>query len=171
MCFSASPSFLYGNLWCYSAVIDLIWSLQKRRFVIGTEHTQLECGLYMIRIHMTKVMWTRHHDELIHHHTEVWCLYSVYCSWSTVPLKSKLTVPQASRLDSRSSIVLSIESQVSRIESRVSSIELRVEKVNELVAWLIPREINCTNGLPVLRAIVPLSLAITKMSATDCKHR
>ena len=78
----------------------------------------------------------------------------------TVPLKSKLTVPRASILNPQSSIV-------SSIESRVSSLELRVEKVNELVAWLISREINCTNGLPVLQAIVPLSLVITKMSATN----
>ena len=85
----------------------------------------------------------------------------------TVPLKSKLTVPRASRLDTRSSILDSFEYRVSSLESRVSSIELRVEKVNELVAWLISREINCTNGLPVLRAIVPLSLVITKMRATD----
>ena len=94
--------------------------------------------------------------------------YRLYVdNWYTVPLKSKLTVPRASRLDTRSSIVSSIESRVSRIESRVSSIKLRVKKVNELVAWLISREINCTNGLPVLRTIVPLSLAITKMSAID----
>ena len=76
--------------------------------------------------------------------------------------------PRSSSLETRYSILDSFEYRVSRIESRVSSIELRVEKVNELVAWLISQEINCTNGLPVLRAIVPLSLVITKI---DCKHR
>ena len=69
----------------------------------------------------------------------------------TVPLKSKLTVPRASILET----------------SQGSSLELRVEKVNELVVWLISREINCTNGLPVLQAIVPLSLVITKIRATN----
>ena len=86
---------------------------------------------------------------------------------NTVPLKSKLTVPQALILKPRDSILDSFESRVSSLEDRGSSIELRGEKVNELVAWLISQEINCTNGLPVLRAIVRLSLAITKMSATD----
>ena len=53
---------------------------------------------------------------------------------STVPLKSKLTVPRASILEPRDSILDSFESRVSSLESRVSSIELRVEKVNELCA-------------------------------------
>ena len=75
--------------------------------------------------------------------------------------------PRSSSLETRYSILDSFEYRVSSLEDRVSSIELWVEKVNELVAWLISREINCTNGLPVLRTIVPLSLAITKMSATD----
>ena len=66
--------------------------------------------------------------------------------------------PRASSLETRYSIRDSFEYRVSSLEDRVSSLELRVEKVNELVAWLISREINCTNGL---------SLAITKMSATD----
>ena len=43
----------------------------------------------------------------------------------TVPLKSKLTVPRTLSLETRSSIVWSIESRVSRIESRVSSCESR----------------------------------------------
>ena len=59
-------------------------------------------------------------------------------NYLTVPLKSKLTVPWASRLDTRSS-------KVSSIESRVSRFEYRVEKNNDLVAWLISREINWTN--------------------------
>ena len=54
--------------------------------------------------------------------------------------------PRSSSLETLSSIISSIESWVSRTESRVLSLELWVEKVNELVAWLIAREINCTNG-------------------------
>ena len=71
--------------------------------------------------------------------------------------------PQDSSLKPRDSNFDSFEYRVSSLPS----IELQVEKVNELVAWLISREINWTNGLPVLRAIVPLSLAITKMRATN----
>ena len=43
----------------------------------------------------------------------------------TVPLKSKLTVPRASSLETRYSIVLSLESRGSSLESRVSSCESR----------------------------------------------
>ena len=55
--------------------------------------------------------------------------------------------PRSLSLQTRYSILDNFEYQVSSLGSRVSRIESRVKKVNELVAWLISREINCTNGL------------------------
>ena len=62
-----------------------------------------------------------------------------YYKWLDVkvPLKSKLTIPRASILDS-------FKYQASSLEDRALSIELRVEKVSEHVAWLISWGINCT---------------------------
>ena len=92
-------------------------------------------------------------------------LFSFSHTSGTVPLKSKLTVPRYSILDTRSSIVLSIKSRVLRSESQVSSCELR-KLMSLLLDWSLEKLIaqtgrkpnTCTCRLPVLRAIIPLTL-------------
>ena len=49
----------------------------------------------------------------------------VFACLNTVPLKGKLTVPQASILDPRNSETSSFESRVKNFEVRVSSLESR----------------------------------------------
>ena len=94
--------------------------------------------------------------------------------WQKAPSGSSKPLTQWKHIQYRSKLSWQSPepSRVSRIESRVSSIQLRVKKVNELVAWLISREISWTNGLPVLRAIFLLTLEsekqiIAKLHATD----
>ena len=108
--------------------------------------------------------------------------YSVFHT-QVVQYRSKVSWQS---LDTRYSILDSFEYQVSSLEERVSSIELWVEKVNELVAWLISWEINCTNGPQTKYVYMQTTslasnhsahFAIRKQIITkacdrfDCKHR
>ena len=77
--------------------------------------------------------------------------YRSNVSWQSLASRS-------SRLETRFSILENFENRVSSWVSRISRIENRVSswETNELVAWVIPREINRTNGPNLIASVINL---------------